>query len=112
MTESLPILLLPGKTGHKLLRFNDLMYVGAEGGYVRIKTAGGESVLLTGKLKRLEAMLPGPGFFRCHHSWLVNLHFVEEIKIEDGAWSVLIGGKAVPVSREKRRALMERVYRL
>jgi len=110
--EKLPILLIPGKSGHKLLRFSDLVYAGAEGGYVRIQTEGGESSLLTGKLKQLEGMLPGSEFLRCHHSWLVNLHFVEEIKIEDGAWSLLLRGEAIPVSREKRRALMERVCRL
>ncbi len=110
--EQLPILLIPGKSGHRLLKFSELVYAGAEGGYVRIQTAGGESLLLTGKLKQLENMLSGPEFLRCHHSWLVNLHFVEEIKVEDGAWSLLIGGEAIPVSREKRRALRERVYRL
>jgi two-component system, LytTR family, response regulator len=110
--EKLPILLMPEKTGFKLLKFSELAYAKAEGGYVRISTAGGDSVLLTGKLKKLEALLHGPEFFRCHHSWLVNLHFVEIIKTDDGAWGLLIGGEAIPVSREKRRSLMERVCRL
>ncbi len=110
--EKLPILLMPEKTGFKLLKFSELAYAKAEGGYVRIRTAGGDSVLLTGKLKKLEALLPGPQFFRCHHSWLVNLHFVETIKTDDGAWLLLIGGEAIPVSREKRRSLLERIYRL
>lgn len=110
--DKLPILFMPEKSGYKLLKFSKLVYVKAEGGYVRIKTAGGDSVLLTGKLKKLEALLPGPEFFRCHHSWLVNLHFVETIKTDDGSWGLLIGGETIPVSREKRRALMERMYRL
>ncbi|HRD81270.1 MAG TPA: LytTR family DNA-binding domain-containing protein [Saprospiraceae bacterium] len=110
--EKLPILLMPEKTGYILLKFSDLAYAKAEGAYVRIRTAGGESALLTGKLKQLESILYGAAFFRCHHSWLVNLHFVKKIKTDDGVWLLLMEGEAVPVSREKRKGLMERMYRL
>lgn len=106
------MLLIPGKTGHRLLKFHELLYVKAEGGYVRIRTTKGESILLTGKLKQLESILQGPEFFRCHHSWLVNLHCVEEINTEDSTWLLLIRGEFIPISREKRKMLMERVYRL
>ncbi|HRF41998.1 MAG TPA: LytTR family DNA-binding domain-containing protein, partial [Saprospiraceae bacterium] len=67
---------------------------------------------LTGKLKQLESILYGAAFFRCHHSSLVNLHFVKKIKTDDGVWLLLMEGEAVPVSREKRKGLMERMYRL
>jgi len=43
---------------------------------------------------------------------LVNLHFVKKIKTDDGVWLLLMEGEAVPVSREKRKGLMERMYRL
>lgn len=110
--EKLPLLLLPIKGGHKFLKISSLVYAKAEGSYVRVKTAGGELALLTGKLKQLQEILSGPEFLRCHHSWLVNLHFVKEIKTDDSVWLLLIEGESVPVSREKRRALMERMYRL
>ncbi|MBE2209433.1 MAG: LytTR family transcriptional regulator [Saprospiraceae bacterium] len=67
--EKLPILLMPEKTGYILLKFSDLAYAKAEGAYVRIRTAGGESALLTGKLKQLESILYGAAFFR------LKLHF-------------------------------------
>ncbi len=110
--EKLPLLLLPLKEGYKLLRFNDLVYAKAEGSYVRVKTAGGESALLTGKLKQLQEILNGPEFLRCHHSWLVNLHFVKGIKTDEGAWGLQVGEDTIPVSKEKRRGLMERLHRL
>lgn len=52
----------------------------------------------------LEELLPGPGFFRCHRSYLVHLPYIRKI---DKTQMLLEYGLSVPVSRGKRAALYQ-----
>ncbi|SCJ46541.1 Probable transcriptional regulatory protein YehT [uncultured Clostridium sp.] len=52
-------------------------------------------------MKRIEKKLINYSFFRCHHSYLVNLKKVNELKNK----SVFINNKEIPVSRSKYKNL-------
>lgn len=100
------------KTGIRFAKFGDIIYAKGERGYVRLQFIDGESVLVTGKLNKLQGLLPAPPFVRAHHSWLANLNYATELHIEDGSAMLIVAGEAIPVSRERRSALLNLFYRL
>lgn len=110
--EKIHSLLLPVKTGIRFAKFCNILYAKAERGYVRLQFINGESVLMTGKMNKLQTLLPTPPFVRAHHSWLANLNHATELRIEDGSAMLIVAGEAIPVSREKRGALLNLFYRL
>lgn len=55
-------------------------------------------------LKRWEETLPAALFFRCHSAFLVNLKY---IRVVERGSVALINGEQLPLSRHRRRALIE-----
>lgn len=52
-------------------------------------------------LKRLEKKLVDYGFYRCHHSYLVNLKKINELRDK----AIFINGDEIPISRSKYKDL-------
>lgn len=59
-------------------------------------------------MKRVENKLSNYGFFRCHHSYLINLNKASEIRDK----AVFINDKEIPVSRMKYKALKVKLVNL
>ena len=85
------------------LSVEDIRWIEAEENYVRIHT-GDEAHLLRETISRLECRLDPRFFLRVHRSFIVNLHYVKEVKNEtDGdANVVLMSGEKIPMSRSYR----------
>lgn len=95
-------LMLPQSDGLVRLPLSHLYYVEAFSHQLHYHTAQGELVSTTAQtLSALEGELAG--FFRCHKGYLVNLRYVDAVKTD----SVVVTGTEVPVSRSRRRALMQ-----
>lgn len=96
-------LLIRDGTGEQLIKIDDILYVKAEGNYVRIH-AGAEPLqmreTLAGMLERL-----GPARFRrIHRSHIVNLDYVRKIL----PW---FGGDSLVMMADGCRLTMSRTYR-
>lgn len=61
----------------------------------------------TGTLKEYEKLLDGYSFAKCNVCYLVNLHYVEEIRKNE----VLIGENRLKISRPKKKEFLEAVTR-
>lgn len=109
--ERMPI---PVHDGVLYLRCDDILHCGSEGNYTRFHTVQANGHLLISKpLKEVEAMLSeAEHFARIHHRHIVNLHHVEKYLRGDGGEVLLSSGERLPVSREKRRELLERMERI
>jgi DNA-binding LytR/AlgR family response regulator len=83
--------------------FDAILYIEAERNYCRIVTKSKE-YLLTMPMKSLEDKLP-PTFQRIHRSHIVNLAHVDEV--EEG--SVVVGQKALPLSKSLREEFLRRI---
>lgn len=59
-------------------------------------------------MKRVENKLSNYGFFRCHHSYLVNLNKVNEIRDK----SIFINDNEIPVSRMRYKSLKVKLVNL
>lgn len=89
-----------------LVRAADILYVSAEGNYVRLHTLGGEHLMrerMAGMLERLDGAL----FRRIHRSHIVNLDHVKKLLPWFGGDSLVMmaDGTRLTLSRNHRDAL-------
>jgi DNA-binding LytR/AlgR family response regulator len=89
---------------------SEIRYVEAEGDYARLHTAT-ESHLVRIPLSQLEQQWSGSGFVRIHRSLLVALPYVEELRVDAGRCSVVVGGTELAVSRRHTRQLRDLLVR-
>ena len=89
---------------------SEVTYVEAQGDYARLHTATG-SHLVRLPLSVLEERWGGAGFVRIHRSLLVALGRVEEVRVDGGRCTVLVGGRELQVSRRQSPVLRELLRR-
>ena len=85
-------------------------YVEAQGDYARLHTADG-SHLVRAPLTSLEEQWSDSGFVRIHRSLLVALAHVEEVRMDSGRCTVVVGGQELAVSRRHTRQLRDLLVR-
>lgn len=97
------------KTDRKYVRIdlNELLYVETVGDYSIFKTEE-RQYTVHATLKSVKERLSAPNFLKVHRSFIVNLDKIKDI--EDS--NLLIGDKVIPVSRNHRARLMERIMPL
>jgi DNA-binding LytR/AlgR family response regulator len=89
---------------------SEVRYVEAQGDYARLHTAEG-SHLVRVPLTSLEEEWRDAGFVRIHRSLLVSLAHVEEVRMDAGRFSVVVGGQPLAVSRRHTRELRDLLVR-
>lgn len=90
---------------------SEVTHVEAHGDYARLHTPTG-SHLIRVPLTTLEEDWAEAGFVRIHRSLLVALRHVDEVRMESGRCSVVVGGAPLQVSRRHTRELRELLGRL
>lgn len=90
------------------LKMNDILYCEAEGSYTKFYLSNSEPIFVSRNLRYYEELLSPAGFFRTHHSCLVN---PSKIKIydrkTDSGTLVLEGGHTIPVSQRKKEFVLQ-----
>ncbi|PHN03702.1 LytR/AlgR family response regulator transcription factor [Flavilitoribacter nigricans] len=81
-----------------------ILYVEAERNYCRIFTKEKEYLLAT-PLKTMEEKLPAAYFLRVHRSFMVNIAQVDEVSEHH----LVIGRKAIPLSKNSKEELQRRI---
>ena len=89
---------------------SDIRYVEAQGDYARLHTADG-SHLLRRPLTQLEEEWGPAGFVRIHRSLLLALAHVDEVRMEGGRCTVVVGDADLVVSRRHTPELRELLTR-
>ncbi len=88
----------------------DVRYAKAQGDYARLITADAAHLVRV-PLTHLEEEWRDAGFVRIHRSLLVSLAHVEEVRMDAGRCSVVIGGEELQVSRRHTRELRDLLVR-
>ena len=91
---------------YEKIHFNDVLYVEGMENYVVIHTAAQKYITLL-RMKNLEEILPVAEFMRTHKSYIAAIKKISSI---DGN-EIIIGGKRLPISREKKAEIMEKVVK-
>ncbi len=104
-----------GVTFHQI---DDIVVCKAEGNYTTVFLRDRKKLELISKtLKELQELLADYNFLRTHRSYLVNLNHLQEYirggssfgTDGEGGCVVVSGNMKVPVSRDKRKELLERI---
>ncbi len=82
----------------------DILYIEAERNYCRIHSKDKQYLLAT-TLKDMDEKLPKKHFIRVHRSFIVNVSQIQEIATSH----IVIGKKAIPVSKALKEELLNRL---
>lgn len=93
---------LPVMNGLELVRVGDITHCEADQDYTNVFLANGSVVLVSRSIKYFEELLKEYGFFRTHHSYLLNKNFVQKYVKDDGGYVLTEADYKVPVSRRKK----------
>ncbi len=91
---------------YEKIHYNDVLYVEGMENYVVIYTTTQKYVTLL-RMKNIEETLSSGDFIRIHKSYIVSTRAVSSI---DGN-EVIVGGKRLPLSREKKAEILEKLVK-
>lgn len=104
---------LPSPEGLRMILVKDILYCMADGINTRMHLLSAAApAIVYRSLKEIENMLMNKGFFRVHHSYVVNLNYMDRYLKGDGGEIVMNDGSCIPVSRHRKQDFMERIERL
>jgi DNA-binding LytR/AlgR family response regulator len=108
-----PSATIPVETGGRtrFIAREEVRWVEAQGDYVRLHMADGETHLIRMSISRLEEMWVDFGFIRIHRGFLVPFKHVTEFSAAGGNHTVTVAGQPLPVSRRHVRDLRDRFLR-
>jgi DNA-binding LytR/AlgR family response regulator len=86
----------------------EIRYVESLKEYVRILLPDGKSIVTKISLGDMEKMLEGFGFLRIHRSFIVAMRHIEAFSATD----VTAGGLEVPIGRQYKEAVLEKLEQL
>lgn len=105
-----PALSLAVSDGILFIPLHDIQFIKADGPYSEIHYEPGKQVLIAKPLKEFTNRLNGLPFDRVHHSYLVNLSFVE--KMHRDGYLILRNQQRVDVSRSNRQRVVKMLLEL
>jgi two-component system LytT family response regulator len=104
---------IPTVNSIKFIETDKITHLRADGAYTHIHLEDHTKLTTSKSLKTLEGMLSGfEHFFRCHKSYIVNIHFVNEYIKSDGGSLLVNGNEEVQLSSEKSTELLDLMARM
>ena len=97
---------LSTKESIELVKPEDIILCESDSNYTMVYTPGRKK-LISRTLKDFEELLKPHNFFRSHQSFLVNIDHISEYMRNDGGYLIMSNDMKVPVSRNKKEALMK-----
>lgn len=98
--------------GLQFITINTIIHLEADSNYTTFYLKDGSKFVSSKSLIEYESILEEHNFFRCHHSHLINLNYVNKFLKNDGGQILLSNGTLVDLSRRKKKEFLERVAHL
>ncbi len=89
-----------------LVKVSDIFRLESEGSYTSFYLNDGKKLLVSKNLKEYEDLLGDYGFFRVHHSHLININFIERFHKANGGVIYMTDQSEIPVSVRKKEGLL------
>jgi DNA-binding LytR/AlgR family response regulator len=90
---------------------DQVLWVEAEGDYVRLHTTDASTHLVRMPISHLEERWAAFGFIRIHRGFLVSFRHITEFSVTNGVHAVTVAGHSLPVSRRHVRDVRDRILR-
>ena len=94
----------------RFIKRSEIRYVESHGDYARLVTGQGRHLIRV-PLTVLEQKWAEAGFVRIHRKYLVSIGRVDEVRVDQGKATVMIGDAQLEVSRRHTRELRDRLVR-
>ncbi len=94
------------------VKLSQIIQCEADGPYTRFYLDDGQKIIISKTLKEYDKLLEGFGFFRSHHSHLVNLQKIKKFTKTDGGYLVMEDDSIISVSTRKKDALLQKIQNL
>ncbi|MFS4493486.1 LytR/AlgR family response regulator transcription factor [Maribacter sp. 2308TA10-17] len=87
----------------------DILYCMSNGNYTVFILINEREIVISKNLKYFEVKLKAYDFLRIHKSYLINLNHIDFMVKEQGGYVVMKNGKSLPVSRNGKKELYDRM---
>jgi two-component system LytT family response regulator len=111
-TGKLKRLALPTLEGFAFIEVSDLVFLSAEGNYTVLHTVDGKKHIVSKSLKEYEELLEPQGFFRIHHSHIVQLDKITRYVKGSGGYVVMKNGTSLDVSARKKDEFLKKLIEI
>jgi two-component system LytT family response regulator len=91
----------------KLISYHQIIFIQADNNYSKIFLDDKSEFLLCKTLHHLEVEIDKSIFFRCHRTYLVNIHFIKEIIQGKELTIVLENDHKIPLARRRNYDFMK-----
>ncbi|MCH2223779.1 MAG: LytTR family DNA-binding domain-containing protein [Crocinitomicaceae bacterium] len=91
---------IANKGTYTTISVSDIYYFHSDGAYTLIYTSNGK-ILSSKNLGYFEKLVPETIFKRCHHSYLVNINQVKQLKKGKNGSVLMSDGTDIPISQRK-----------
>jgi two-component system, LytTR family, response regulator len=95
--------------GLHFITINTIIHLQADSNYTTFYLNDGTKFISSKSLIDYEMILQEHNFFRCHHSHLINLNYVNKFLKNEGGQILLSNGTLVDLSRRKKKEFLDRV---
>ena len=106
------VIALPMADGLQVVSVQDIMYCKAERNYTHVHFADKKKILVSKHLKEFDNLLSGNGFFRIHHSAVVNLRYISKYVRGEGGYVVMKDDCMIEVSRQKKDEFLKLINKV
>ncbi len=90
------------------LETDKIIYIESDGNYSTFIMQDNQKIVVTKKLKEVNAILPENYFFRIHNSYIINLNKIKEFIKNDG-YVVMQSNDKIPVARQRKSDFLDKV---
>jgi len=91
--------------GIYFLKPSEIVYLIASGSYTKIIRTEGDIIFVSKTLKEFEDFF-GNGFYRVHHSYIINIQYVKMINKTNGWFLEMDNADKIPISRRKHNEII------
>jgi two-component system, LytTR family, response regulator len=100
---------IPTKDAYEFVNVADIIYGRSEGNYTFLHLSGGKKMIASKPLKEFEKLLTDHGFYRVHHSYLINLLQIRRVVKTDGGYVEMSNGDQVEISVRKKDSFLQKI---
>lgn len=90
------------------LDVDDIVYIESDGNYSTLFLQNNKKIVLTKKLKEVNAILPEHYFFRIHNSYIINLNKIKAF-IKNEGYVIMDSDQKIPVARQRKSDFLEKL---
>lgn len=107
--HEVPKISISDSKGTHVIKIPSVLYCVSNGNYTSFMLNNDKEIVISKNLKYIESKLQHYGFYRIHRSYLINLDHVNTLVKEQGGYLVMCDGKSLPIARDSKRGLYDKL---